>query len=87
MTLVELALILVYLSVVVIKSCDLSALQLSDLGAARDFDFGAAVCTTYGFGESASGELAHIVVFLRRAYCTRLTPFVWALEMMYLLRL
>ena len=40
MTLIELALILVYTSVLVIKTCSTSA----------------AVCTTYGFGDTATGE-------------------------------
>lgn len=40
MTLIELALILIYVCVLLIKSCEYS----------RD------VCSTYGFGETADGE-------------------------------
>ena len=59
MTIVELALILVYICVLLIKSCDLSSLRSSRETQAwpmyRD-DIAVSICHTYGLGETSDGE-------------------------------
>ena len=54
MLLAELALIFVYVSVLLIKSCDMSA--VSAAWRTRALDAAQGICTTYGFGENAEGE-------------------------------
>eukprot|EP00966_Prymnesium_polylepis_P332020 7387556-Prymnesium_polylepis.3 len=61
MMLIELALVLVYTCVLVIKSCDMSAVQSSDLDAQQEL--AAVVCTTYGLGTSAKGVYLFFVFF------------------------
>ena len=53
MTFVEIALILTYVCVLLIKSCDMSSLRRVQLDAEA---FAKAACSTYGFGDTASGE-------------------------------
>ena len=53
-TLVEVSLVLVYLCVLLIKTCDMSSLgskqDASAEGVSRE------LCATFGFGDTASGE-------------------------------
>jgi len=61
--LIDLALILIYLCVLLIKSCDMSSVGV---GVLRDLEvdqLGKAVCDTYGFGDSPSGVYLFFVFF------------------------
>jgi len=66
MTIVELALILVYICVLLIKSCDLSSLKSSreTQGSSmyRD-DIAVSICHTYGLGETSDGVFQFFVLF------------------------
>ena len=53
MTFVEIALILTYVCVLLIKSCDMSSVGRLQRGAES---FAKATCSTYGLGDTASGE-------------------------------
>ena len=53
MMLSSLALIFVYISVLLIKSCDMSAVSIVDRNDAEKIAKG--ICKTYGFGETAEG--------------------------------
>ena len=55
MMLIELALVLIYVCVLVIKTCNMSMTTSSS----RDADtIARALCSSYGFGETSSGEQA-----------------------------
>ena len=61
--LIDLALILIYLCVLLIKSCDMSSVGV---GYLRDLEMdriGRAVCDTYGFGNSPSGVYLFFIFF------------------------
>ena len=53
MMLSSLVLIFVYISVLLIKSCDMSAVSTEDRNDAEKIARG--ICKTYGFGETAEG--------------------------------
>jgi hypothetical protein len=54
MMMTELSLVLIYLCVLVIKTCDLSALR----STRRDADeIARAICSTYGFGDDSAGKI------------------------------
>eukprot|EP00966_Prymnesium_polylepis_P329427 7385127-Prymnesium_polylepis.4 len=52
---VELALILVYLSVLLVKSCDLSSVSAAQRDHISD-EVARAVCAPYGLGDTSSGK-------------------------------
>jgi hypothetical protein len=53
MMLAELALILIYTCALLIKSCDMSSVGTAHRDEAKQV--AAAICTTYGFGDDATG--------------------------------
>ena len=57
MMFVQLALIVVYTCVMLIKSCDMASVLAAYSNAE---DVAKIVCATYGFGDDASGELRRI---------------------------
>ena len=59
MMLAEVSLILVYLCVLLIKSCDFSSVRRTE----RDDELAKAVCKTYGFGETSSGVFQFFIFF------------------------
>ena len=61
MLMAEMSLVLVYICVLVIKSCDASSLAIARLADARDI--GATVCSTFGFGESPEGVYLFFIFF------------------------
>jgi len=64
MTLTELALVLVYVTVLVIKTCDQSALLFStELQGQDNGLLTKAICSTYGFGEDAAGVFLFFIFF------------------------
>ena len=54
MAFIEIVLLLTYTSVLLIKSCDTSSLRRAQL---NDLDTVKAMCSTFGFGDTASGGL------------------------------
>ena len=69
MTLTELAFIIVYVSVLVIKTCDLSSVRASALSAvAKDARIVKEMCRAYGFGESADGA-THVWAHVEAGAC------------------
>mmetsp|Transcript_14795 Transcript_14795/g.39539 ORF Transcript_14795/g.39539 Transcript_14795/m.39539 type:complete len:438 (+) Transcript_14795:2667-3980(+) len=59
---VELALILVYLSVLLVKSCDLSSVSAAQRDHISD-EVARAVCAPYGLGDTSSGVFLFFVTF------------------------
>ena len=56
MVVIQLSLVVAYLCVLLIKSCDFSSVRAAQQ---LDASVAKAVCTTFGFGDTATGEIAH----------------------------